>query len=216
MKSRIPSPRQLKLARFNRPDFRATTKRGKRAAGWTWSRAVYRLRRWFNQFNADWNNVLERDIVEPMRTLVRAIMALKNSRARPDLVSRETSRARAEMRMIAREERATVIRQMTRSNLRDPHPARGVVETGAARQSAPSRLSARLKGAAHRPGKVAKHRLENVDRLPHKAFLIAMDARNKYVTANLLRLKGLATTRAFGEPSWREARRADRSEFAAA
>lgn len=197
MKSKIPSPRQLNLKRFDRPDFRATTKRGKRAAGWTWSRAVYRLKRWLTMAHADLNNALDRQL-DPFRALVRALQAIKLSPRRPDLDARNK---RAEQRARTTAEWATV-RQVMRSSLGEPHPARGIATgaTAGRQESAPSRLSMRRTGA---------HRLDNLKTLPHQAYMLALDARQQYVIANLLRLKGLATTRAFGEPSWREQRRAD-------
>lgn len=194
----IPSPRQLKLDRFNRPDFRSTAKRGKRGQGWTWSRAMYRLRRWAQRIHAEFDSQLQRDIIDPFAALVRKLTELKTQRLtrRPDLTAR---RARTALREQTSKEWATV-RQVTRACMDEPHPARGIVETGAARQSVPSRLSARRPGA---------HRLADLATLPSKTYMLALDARQQYVIANLLRLKGLASSRAFGETTWKEARRAD-------
>lgn len=193
MKGNIPSPRKLNLKRFERPDFRCTTKRGKRGAGWTWSRLLYRLRR----FNQQWNAVLDRDIIEPMRELVRAIQALKARHpvwSRPD-VSRETSRFTA-----ARAGWHTISANV--SFKREPSSITGAGANVGRQEGAPPRLATRRKGAA-------RHRLENLATLPHQAYLSALNARQAYVTANLLRLKGLAARRTFGEPTWREQRRAD-------
>ena len=69
------------------------------------------------------------------------------------------------------------------------------------RRSAPSRLFARRTGA---------HRLDQLATLSSKAYMSALDARQRYVIAPLLELHQLTTTRANGETSWMEARRADR------
>ena len=64
----------------------------------------------------------------------------------------------------------------------------------------PSRLFARRVGA---------HRLDQLVTLSSKAYMSALDARQRYVIAPLLDLNTF-TARANGETSWREARRADR------
>lgn len=193
MKGNIPSPRKLKLKRFERPDFRCTTKRSKRGAGWTWSRLLYRLRR----FNQQWNAVLDRDIVEPLRVIVRAVAALKAHHPvwQRRNVSRETFK-------IGEVVTASMLNQAIRQPevVRAPRSMRWL--RSGMRQSKPARSTARRKGAA-------RHRLENLTTLPHQAYLSALNARQAYVIANLLRLKGLAARRAFGEPTWREQRRAD-------
>lgn len=182
----IPSARQLKLARFKRPDFRTTTSRGKHASTWTWERAVYRLRRWLARAQADIVNVLH----EPTRQLARAWTALRSCRpARmPKLdEGRITIRETGWHQTVSFPMRSKR-RRLLRSRLMG------------ARQSTPSRSGKRLVGA---------HRLERLAAMGSEAYMNAVNARNRYVTANLLRLKGLATSRAFGETTWMEARRAD-------
>ena len=179
----IPSPRQLKLSRF---DQSSCHKRAKHRRGeWTWQRAVYSLRRWFMRARAELADAIEHDIIRPLRRL-----------GRPQLdVSRETHViAMAPQILVTLRVDTTAYRRDTRSILRALRSLEG-------RQSAPSRLSGRRKGAAHR--------LEDLATLSSNAYMTALDARQRYVTANLLRLKGLAARRAFGEPSWKEARRAD-------
>lgn len=197
---KIPSPRQLNLKRFERPDFRSTTPRGKHAQGWTWSRALHRLGRWLMRANATLTNDLHINV----KAIARTIMSLK---ARHPVwqranVSRETlAYTIAHMREQAAEEAATLMR---RTGRRQPHPLRTVGISGAdvLRESTPARRSVRRPGA---------HRLEHLAAMGSKAYMNAIDARQRYVIASLLRLKGLtAAGRVNGESSWREARRADR------
>jgi hypothetical protein len=154
----IPSPRQLNLKRFKRPDFRSTTPRGKHAQGWTWERAMYRLRSWLTRARRNTVN----DVLAAVQPLSRALQAL-----------------------------------------RAHHPVWNRVPT-------PGPLRRMVRQAGRRSAPVRRHRLEDVSSLPHAAYLTALDARARYVTANLLRLKGLAVQRAFGETTWKEARHADR------
>lgn len=192
MKGNIPSPRQLKLKRFERADFRASTRRGKHGAGWTWSRAMHALRRWHQQLNA----ALDRDIVEPFRELARAIAAFKarhpvwQPKRRPELKSE---------RLIAVEAGWYVL--SGGASFRREPSSMAIASASVSRESAPPRLSARRTGAAHR--------LENLKTLPSQAYMGALDARNKYVIANLIRLQAFASQRAAGESTWMEARRAD-------
>lgn len=164
----IPSPRALKLTRFNRPDFRAPRKAKHREGDWIWRRAVYRARRWFQQALAAVRNRAH-----------LAVPVMPN----PVLTVKLTANVHTYQRQV--KSAATVARRFTKQVRRD---------------NAPARLAARRPGA---------HRLDRLVNLPSKAYMTALDARQLYVTANLLRLKGLAGSRAFGETSWREARRAD-------
>lgn len=182
----IPSARQLKLARFKRPDFRSTT-RAKHREGWTWARALYRVRRWLAQ--ADVVNA----IAAPTRQISRAWSSLRSYRpARmpklsPTFVEGELVTAAMFSHAIGHPA-APRARRSLRSRLMG------------ARQSKPARLSGRRPGA---------HRLDQLAALPSRAYMSALDARQRYVIANLLRLQQLATSRAFGESTWMEARRAD-------
>lgn len=169
----IPSPRTLKLARFDRPDFRASRTAKHREKEWTWRRAVYRARRWIQRTIATVRGQIHFHAAAPVPTQCLVVVRL-------------IADTRTYQRQINRAVRAV-------SGLRRHL-------TGSRRRSAPVRLSARRPGA---------HRLDRLTSLPSKAYMTALDARQLYVTANLLRLKGLASNRAFGEPSWREARRAD-------
>lgn len=72
-----------------------------------------------------------------------------------------------------------------------------------ARESAPDRSQTRPRGA---------HRLENLTRLDNRTYLLAMKTRAAHVEAVLTQLTSLAHARAFGETTWKEARRADRAE----
>lgn len=185
----IPSARVLKLARFNRPDFRTTT-RPKHREGWTWARALYRVRRWLAQAQADVVNA----IAAPTRQISRAWSSLRAYRParmpqiRPDLADKLSA---ADIRDI----------QITlNAYARQPRSLRARIAGAMSRQSKPARLSGRRPGA---------HRLDQLAALPSRAYMSALDARQRYVIANLLRLQQLATSRAFGESTWMEARRAD-------
>lgn len=179
----IPSPRQLKLSRFDQSSYRKRARH--REGDWVWQRAMYRLRRWFMRARAELADAIEHDIIRPLRRI---------GRPQAD-ASRETHViAMAPQILVTMRVNTTAYRRDTRSILR-------ALRSLGARQSSPSRLSGRRKGAAHR--------LEDLATLSSNAYMAALDARQRYVIANLLRLKGLATRRAFGEPSWKEARRAD-------
>jgi len=186
----IPSPRQLKLERFRRPDFRTTTPRGRHGAGWTWERAMYRLRSWMARTVRNTTN----DVMAAVAPLSRALIALKAHRPQrmPKLAS---SRVNADH---LGNYRVTATYAVTTP--REPGAIRKLVKA-VGRRSAPSRLFARRTGA---------HRLDQLATLSSKAYMSALDARQRYVIAPLLDLHHLTTTRAHGETSWMKARRADR------
>jgi hypothetical protein len=185
----VPSPRQLKLERFERPDFRATTPRGKHAQGWTWTRAMHRLRSWMARSTRN----LANDTLRAVAPLSRAYRALKSMRPQrmPRLNTRVTADHLGGYRVVA---------TYTVTAPRQPGPLRRAVKQ-VGRRSAPARLSARRVGA---------HRLDQIAILSSKAYMGALDARQRYVIAPLLDLNMLTNKRANGETSWMEARRADR------
>jgi len=188
----IPSPRQLEPARFDRPDFRAPRRAKHRAdqprkGDWIWQRTVYRLKRWLIHARRNTAN----DALTAVQTLSSALRALRAS-----IPARRPSLPRP-VNLVDLAKTMSAAEQVTAF-------AWG---TGSRRRSARSRR-ARLTGS-RRGEPVHRHRLEDLSRLPHAAYLTALTARQVYVTGNLLRLKGLAASRAFGETSWREARRAD-------
>lgn len=176
----VPSPHQLKLARFDKPHFRAPRRANHRKDEWTWQRAIYRATRALMRAKAG----LANDVTDTLRALSRALAAVKAARPirRPQLskltVAPGWYQASASVTFGATPRQPGAVRRMVRR---------------VGRRSAP----------------VRRHRLENLSSLSHDAYMTALTARQAYVIANLLRLKGLTATRAFGEPSWREARRAD-------
>jgi hypothetical protein len=182
----IPSSRQLKLARFKRKDFRSTTPRGKHAQGWTWERAMCRLRSWLTRARRNTVN----DILAAVQPLSSALRALRAHHPVWNRTPKSASFTAAQSGWY----QISAGVSFTQATPRQPGPLRRFVRQ-VGRRSAP----------------VRRHRLEDVSSLPHAAYLTALDARARYVTANLLKLKGLAEGgRLLGETSWKEARHADR------
>lgn len=184
----IPSPRKLNLKRFERPDFRSTTARGKHAQDWTWKRAMYRLRSWLARARRNTVN----DVLAAVQPLSRALRALQAHHP-------VWSRGPKPVDLMELAKTMSAAEQVT------------IFQWGmGAKRRAPGALRRMIRQVGRRSAPVRRHRLEDLSSLPHKTYMSALDARQRYVIANLLKLKGLAAQRAFGETTWKEARHADR------
>jgi hypothetical protein len=180
----VPSPRELRLARFAVSTYRAKHRHGIRLF----------LRRQLRRFVAG----LLADVLAAAKAIDRAVKSIRASRPmrRPVLTPEPPTPQEIVVSMLRRPQGAHRAHGVMRRAVRHATRMAGV----GSRESVPSRDT-------------GTHRLDRLCRLDNEQYLAAMRTRIAYVTGALAQLRMFSGNehRARGEMTWRErARNADR------